>query len=283
MNELGRERFMAAHAAWALRQAGDRKVVLVCGGRWHAEAIRRLVPAADGEKPELPPLAGDQRAGSYLVPYDYQRLDRFTGYASGMPSPAYYEEVHARGLGRAADWAESAIVATLRAAGQVASTADRIAWRTHAEALALTRGHRAVLRADLLDAALATLVKDGLEKPAAWTQSGAVSAGTHPALVSMLRAMTGTRRGRLAAGTRRPAACRRGAAAGGSRPDAGPRLAQHRAGLEQAGRSRARARAQRARPARHARTGAHRGSAGRGGACPGRPSASSRTAMRREC
>lgn len=201
--EEARERFMAAHAAWALREAGRGRVVLVCGG-WHAEAIRRYISDADGERPPVPEPAGEERAGSYLVPYDYQRLDRFTGYASGMPSPAYYEAVLERGLGPAADWAEQAVAAALRAAGQVVSTADRIAWRTHAEALALARGHRALLRADLLDAALATLVKDGLERPAAWTQAGAVAAGTHPALVAMLRAMTGTRHGQLAAGTRQP-------------------------------------------------------------------------------
>lgn len=201
--ELARERYMAAHAAWALHQAGKRKVVLVCGG-WHAEAIRRLTPEADGEQPAIPVPGDGERVGSYVVPYDYQRLDRFTGYASGMPSPAYYEHVRAKGLGPAADWAETAIAQGLRAAGQVVSTADRIAWRTHAEALAMARGHRAILRADLLDAALATLVKDGLEAPASWTQAGAVRPGTHPAIVAMLRALTGDRSGQLAPGTRRP-------------------------------------------------------------------------------
>ncbi|MCQ4629149.1 hypothetical protein GB927_003815 [Shinella sp. CPCC 100929] len=201
--ELSRERFMAAHAAWALKEAQNRKVVLVCGG-WHAEAIRRLAREADGERPAVPAPTGDERAGSYLVPYDYRRLDRFTGYASGMPSPAYYEQVFARGLDAAADWAENAIAQAMRAAGQVVSTADRVAWHTHAQALAMARGHRTRLRSDLLDAALATLVKDGLDQPAAWSRDGAVRAGTHPALVAMLKALTGERRGRLAPGTRRP-------------------------------------------------------------------------------
>lgn len=201
--ELARERFMAAHAAWALRQPGSGRVVLVCGG-WHAEAIRRLAREMDGGKPEMPLPAEDERVGSYVLPYDYQRLDRFTGYASGMPSPAYYEHVREHGLDAAADRAANAIARGLRDAGQVVSTADRIAWQTHALALARARGHNAILRADLLDAALATLVKDGLEAPAAWTQSGTVRAGTHPALVAMLKAMTGDRRGQIATGTRRP-------------------------------------------------------------------------------
>ncbi|WP_234635111.1 DUF5682 family protein [Allorhizobium ampelinum] len=201
--ELAREKFMAGHAAWALREAGIGKVVLICGG-WHAEAIRRLTGEMDGEKPDMPEPGEHERVGSYVLPYDYQRLDRFTGYASGMPSPAYYEHVRERGLDFAADWAVNAITHGLRDAGQVVSTADRIAWQAHAEGLARARGHSAILRADLLDAALATLIKDGLDEPAAWTQAGAVRSGTHPALVAMLKAMTGNRRGRLAAGTRRP-------------------------------------------------------------------------------
>ncbi|KAA3511422.1 DUF5682 family protein [Agrobacterium rosae] len=201
--ELARERYMAAHAAWALREAKDRKVVLICGG-WHAQAIRMLARQADGDIPAIPPLDEGERAGSYVVPYEYRRLDRFAGYASGMPSPAYYEDVFAYGLDQAADNAQNAIAASLRAAGQVVSTADRVAWHAHAKVLSMARGHRSVLRADLLDAALATLVKDALDLPAAWTREGALRSGTHPALVAMLRALTGERCGKLAPGTRQP-------------------------------------------------------------------------------
>ncbi|MEH3147703.1 MAG: DUF5682 family protein [Methylobacterium frigidaeris] len=199
--EEARERFMAAHAAWALREAGGRPVVLVCGG-WHAEAIRRYAAEADGRPPE--PAAPEEgvRTGSYVVPYSYGRLDRFSGYSAGMPSPGYYERVAAEGLGPAADWAANAIAAALRAAGQVVSTADRIAWAVHAEGLARLRAHPAVLRADLVDAALASLVKDALDSRPAWAAGAAVPG--HPALAAMLRALAGTREGRLAPGTRQP-------------------------------------------------------------------------------
>jgi len=199
--EAARERFMARTTAWALKKAGRREVVLVCGG-WHAEAVRRLALAADGEKPVLPEPGA--RTGSYLVPYDYRRLDRFTGYAAGMPSPAYYEQVYGCGLAAAADWAANEIAAGLRRLGQVVSTADRVAWQSHAEALARLRGHAAVLRADLLDAALATLVKEGLEERPAWEAADRLGPTVHPALAAMLAALTGTRRGRLAEGTRMP-------------------------------------------------------------------------------
>lgn len=203
VSEAAREDCMGRFAAWTLAEARGRPVVLVCGG-WHAEAVRRIARAADGGRPEEPELPEGARAGSYVVPYDYSRLDRFAGYAAGMPSPDYYHHVAARGLAGAADWAANAIAAALRKAGQVVSTADRVAWATHAEALSRARGHAAVLRADLLDAALATLVKDGLEAPADWTRSGALVSGGHPAIVAMLKAMSGARRGRLAEGTRQP-------------------------------------------------------------------------------
>ena len=206
-SERERETFMAAWAAWALREASDKPVVLVCGG-WHAETIRRLASAAGDDKPTIQPMTpqpeeGDE-AGSYLVPYDYRRLDRFTGYASGMPSPAWYERLFEHGPVDAADHTETAIAEALRKAGQVVSTADRIAWHTQAEALAMMRGHRSILRTDLLDAALATLIKDSIDTPPAWGSSGTLPAGTHPALVTMLAAMTGTRQGKLASGTRQP-------------------------------------------------------------------------------
>ncbi|KMO36968.1 DUF5682 family protein [Methylobacterium aquaticum] len=200
--EEARERFMAAHAAWALGEASGRPVVLVCGG-WHADAIRRYAGLADGTRPEPREPEEGLRTGSYVVPYSYPRLDRFSGYSAGMPSPGYYERVAAGGLAAGADWASDAISAALRAAGQVVSTADRIAWAVHAEGLARLRAHPAVLRADLIDGALASLVKDALDAPPAWTASAAVPG--HPALAAMLQALAGTREGRLAPGTRRPA------------------------------------------------------------------------------
>ena len=201
--EAARELCMGRYAAWALKEAAGESVVLVCGG-WHAEAVRRIAASADGVRPEAPEVPEGARAGSYVVPYDYGRLDRFTGYAAGMPSPAYYDRVADIGLAAAADWASNEIAKTMRAAGQVVSTADRIGWQAHAQGLAAARGHRATLRSDLLDAALATLVKDGLEAPADWTQAGAVRRGSHPAVVAMLKALSGTRRGKLAPGTRQP-------------------------------------------------------------------------------
>ncbi len=49
-SEAAREQHMGRYAAWALREAAGRPVVLVCGG-WHAEAIRRIARSADGLAP----------------------------------------------------------------------------------------------------------------------------------------------------------------------------------------------------------------------------------------
>lgn len=202
--EGGREAFMAGYAAWALREArGKKPVVLVCGGL-HVGGIRRAIARANGEKPTTPAPSEGLRAGSYLTPFSYARLDSFTGYASGMPSPAYYAQVHDHGLDAAADWAMDAITVRLRKAGLPVSTADQIAWRANAAALARLRAHGSMLRADILDAALATLVKEALGGPAAWTRDGTIRRGADDIVVAMLQALSGEGEGRLAPGTRQP-------------------------------------------------------------------------------
>lgn len=201
--EAGRETFMGRYAAWALREAGDRPVVLICGG-WHLSGISAALQLADGERPQTPLPPEGTRADSYLTPFGYQRLDSFTGYAAGMPSPAYYEQVHTQGLDAAAEWAMGVIADALRKGGLPVSTADRIAWHANSLALARLRNHVAPLRADVLDAALATLVKDALSKPAAWTAGGTIQRGADDIVVAMLRALSGTGEGKLAPNTRQP-------------------------------------------------------------------------------
>lgn len=202
-HEAEREKFMAAHVAWALKEAEGRPVALVCGG-WHVGGVRGFLGAADGARPACPPPPDGARAESFLTPYSFARLDAFSGYAAGMPSPGYWNVVHESGLAAAADWAMTRIGAALRDKGLPVSTADRIAWRAQALALANLRGHRAILRADLLDAALSALVKDELAGPAAWTRAGAVTEAADDIVVAMLRALCDDKEGRLARGVRLP-------------------------------------------------------------------------------
>lgn len=210
-----REALMARYCAWAMQDAkqnddattsGD--VLLVCGG-FHAPFVARranaLVEAGEPiALPDLSPPADGARFGSYLVPYGYRRLDAFAGYDAGMPSPQFYELVHAQGPERAAEALLTIVVTRLRQKKQPISTADLIAARTAAQALAALRGHAALLRTDLLDGLASALVKDGLEQPLPWSRRGPMRAGTHPLLVEVVAALSGDRVGKLAEGTPQP-------------------------------------------------------------------------------
>lgn len=198
--EAAREAFMARHVAWALREAGDRPVALVCGG-WHVNGVRDALALADGARPPLPEPAPQARCGSFLTPFSYARLDSFGGYAAGMPSPGYYERVFRDGLDAAARWASDRIVAALREASSPVSTADRVAFAAATQALARMRGHRAPLRADLFDAALATLVKEPLARAPDWS---APDAAREDLAALMARALSAQVEGALAPGVRQP-------------------------------------------------------------------------------
>ncbi|WP_423463715.1 DUF5682 family protein [Promicromonospora sp. MS192] len=98
---LDREARMAARVAEAAdRHAGP---VLVVTGAFHTLAlVEALSGAPEGEavrarQPEGgfgPPTPGE----AWLVRYDHERLDGLRGYGAGMPSPGYYERLHAAHL-----------------------------------------------------------------------------------------------------------------------------------------------------------------------------------------
>ncbi|HWS33330.1 MAG TPA: DUF5682 family protein [Actinoplanes sp.] len=152
---------------------------------------------ADGGWPEIPAPPEGATAGSYLVPYSFRRLDAFGGYQSGMPSPEYYQRLWESGPEEAARYLVTAVAGRLRKRGQPVSTADLIAARTGAEALALLRGHDCPARVDVLDGLASALVNEALDVPLPWAVRGTVSAGQHPAVVEMTAALSGDRVGRL--------------------------------------------------------------------------------------
>jgi hypothetical protein len=203
-----REAMMARYVAWAMRQ-DDGPVVVVCGG-YHAPALAALWPAVpeDACRREpaapVPAHAGQLRYGSYLVPYHFKRLDAFTGYASGMSSPAYYEWVWKYGVAGAGARLLQSVLERLRSKKLPASTADVIAIHARAMGLARMRAHTWPLRCDWLDALAGSLVRQGLDAPLPWTYRGPVRAGTDPALVQVMDVLAGDQRGRLAPGTPQP-------------------------------------------------------------------------------
>lgn len=212
-----REALMSEFVAWAMRDAESRTperpdVVLVCGG-FHAPFVKaRALELYEASRasgatlslPQLDPPEAGARHGSYLVPYSYKRLDAFAGYDAGMPSPGFYELVFSEGPERAAERLLELVVTRLRKKKQPASTADLIAARTSAEALAALRGHAAMRRTDLLDGLASALVKDGLEAPLPWARRGPLPPRTEPLLVEVVAALSGDREGRLAAETPLP-------------------------------------------------------------------------------
>ncbi len=151
---------------------------------------------SDGGWPEVP-VAPAESGASYLVPYSHKRLDSFTGYQSGMPSPEYYHWLWTDGVAGAASRLLGSVVARLRSRRVPVSTADLIAARTLADGLARLRGHDHPARVDVLDGLTGALVSEDLDQPPPWTRRGTLEPGTHPAIVEMVAALSGERVGRL--------------------------------------------------------------------------------------
>ncbi|MBO2450642.1 hypothetical protein J4573_26300 [Actinomadura barringtoniae] len=195
-SDTAREAYMAGWVRAAEAEAGDRPVVVVSGG-FHRPALKELAANGPTEWPQVPLLPDGAKGGSYLVPYSFRRLDSFTGYQSGMPSPEYYQRLWESGPEGAAAGLTEVVVARLRKRKQYVSTADLIAARTLTEGLARLRGHRVLARTDLLDGLVAALVSDDLEQPLPWTRRGTIVRGTHPVVAAMVAALSGDRVGRL--------------------------------------------------------------------------------------
>lgn len=209
---VARETMMARWISWAMG-TGDGPVLVVCGG-YHAPRLARLwretdpapapppVPAPDEHHDGADP--GEVRSGSFLVPYSFRRLDAFTGYASGMPSPAYHQWVWESGPEAAGTHLLEQVRNRLRLRRLPVSTATLVAVHTHAHGLARLRGHRVPLRTDWLDAMAAGWVNDALEVPVPWSYRGTIRPRTDPVLVEVMDVSSGEQVGRLAPGTPQP-------------------------------------------------------------------------------
>jgi hypothetical protein len=143
--------------------------VLVVTGGFHTVALPDLV-AAEAARPRPPELAGDE-AGTWLMRYSFDQLDALAGYASGMPSPAYYDRLwHASSgeEGRLAEYGSRVAGDLIVEIGRLSrtrdlpgliSTADAIAAVQMARQLAQLRGHGWPLREDILDGIRSSFVK----------------------------------------------------------------------------------------------------------------------------
>jgi hypothetical protein len=142
---LAREQAMAAAVA-----EERRKVVVVTGG-FHSVALPATRPAL----PKPLKIAPDDHQ-LVLMRYSFEQLDRLNGYASGMPAPEFYQRM----------WndqdAAQLLVETARLCRDKnlgVSTADAIAATSHAQRLAVLRGHSAASREDVLDGVRSVFIK----------------------------------------------------------------------------------------------------------------------------
>jgi hypothetical protein len=189
--DRAREAFMSAQLLAALDEFSGR--LLVVTGGYHSLALCEQVEAGRAAPPEVPAPGAD--AGVALTPYSYERLDRLTGYESGMPGPGFYQRAW-RDRGHGAFRHREVIfevARSLRQRGQVLSTADLIGVETTARALATLRGHPQVWRRDIVDGLTAAVLKDELAHGA-----------SHPLLDAIHDVLRGSARGALADGTSRP-------------------------------------------------------------------------------
>ena len=222
-SDTAREAYMASWVSAAATAAGDRHVVVVTGGFHRPALVRAHTTAAPGPPsagppsagspfpgpagpgwPEIPAMPDGAIGGSFLVPYSFRRLDAFDGYQSGMPSPAYYQQLWESGPDGAARHLVEAVATRLRERRQPVSTADLIAARATADGLAAVRGHHRPGRTDVLDGLASALVKEAIDVPLPWSWRGTLRAGSDPVVVEMVAALRGTRVGRLHPGTPAP-------------------------------------------------------------------------------
>lgn len=171
---LPRERHMAAHLRdW--RAKTDGAIVVVTGG-FHTTALQLMLraPAAPATPAKSTRAAGaPRRVGNWLIRYSFDRLDALSGYAAGMPSPAYYQWVwesanatpHGPVLHEIAAACLTGLARHTRELGldEQISTASVQAAVVQAVRLADLRGHAGPGRQDLLDAVRSCFIKGAID------------------------------------------------------------------------------------------------------------------------
>lgn len=163
---LLRERYMAEQIAQA---SGKYKKILVVTGGFHTYGIMEL-QKSDGNRAKpvrLHGLAGKDQ-GVYPLAYSMEATDALNGYASGMQSPGFYQQVWNRLQKEETPEGtyEAAVLHQLVSAGRQArqkkeslSSYDIICALSMAGGLAALRGKREPGLYELKDAALSSFVK----------------------------------------------------------------------------------------------------------------------------
>ncbi len=147
---LARERAMAA----AVQQEAGKRVVVVTGG-FHTVVLPATDPLV---APEV--HVAEQDALVVLMRYGFEQLDRLNGYASGMPSPGFYQRAWDK-----EDLADIFVKLGRRCRERriEISVADEIGALEHCRRLAQLRGHTRPAREDALDAVRSCFVKGSVD------------------------------------------------------------------------------------------------------------------------
>lgn len=173
---IEREAAMAANIREELAKPAGSNAgpVLVVTGGFHTVALPQLVSR---EHRALKP-AKARDVLTCLVRYSFEQLDAINGYAAGMPSPFYYDQVWRAGQSQSntspaglepfTDLAAKILVQlgqTTRRKKMATSLspADEIAGLEQARRLAALRGHPGPTREDLLDGIRSCFVKGSMD------------------------------------------------------------------------------------------------------------------------
>ncbi len=171
---IAREATMAANIRDELSRTEKLGPVLVVTGGFHTVTLPGLVRRES--KRAKTPKPGN--ALTCLVRYSFEQLDALNGYAAGMPSPFYYDQIWR--AARAGDEKKAASpepftnlsAKILVQLGQLTrrkklatslSPADEIAALEQARRLAALRGHPGPTREDLLDGIRSCFVKGAMD------------------------------------------------------------------------------------------------------------------------
>lgn len=166
---LTREAAMAAAIREELSK-GTRSIIVVTGG-FHTVVLPRLV--SDKVAPLVTTKRKKEQTLDCLIRYGFEQLDALNGYAAGMPSPYYYDQVwqtvrRDSSVNVLGDLAARILVdlgqLTRRKKLAIAlSPADEIAALEQSRRLALLRGHPGPTREDLLDGIRSCFVKGSMD------------------------------------------------------------------------------------------------------------------------
>ena len=188
---LPRERHMAAHIRrWRNEVQGP--IVVVTGGFHTLELVEQWQKARPSKAPAAFARKDAGTVDAWLIRYSFERLDALNGYASGMPSPGYYQQVWERLEAGEADPFTAVTLDSLtrfarqtRAQDQVDAVSTALVQAAAAQAmrLAALRGHAGPGRQDLLDAIRSCFIK------------GAIDEGTRGFTADLRNFLSGTRIG----------------------------------------------------------------------------------------